>query len=534
MDPLSSAQAILQRPQKVVTAGSRRLEERPLGQRFRRLVQTGLLSAILLTQALQGVSAGNLMFQGAEAPDSKPVAAMVQAQAVNSSGMELINPLEHQSLAGVNLPNGINGMEVVQQWREGEVEPAQLLQLTEVLVMTQSPVIVRSQADKDQVLALAQRTQGLFQVRDQTQAEAFLAKHSITQLEQDGLLIAGSELTNSQVYLDPQVEDTFQFWESFSTLRKGGTAADTWVDEAQTPAQFDQAVQSLKDAVATTGLNSLKVPLPMWTSSKHLTTVADQIRSADKELQAVTGWDGGVLGLKGNVNLTVGIPYDVALSGMGADGKVHLQTPTDIMGHEWLHGVDYMLAKHVGYQPSDRVALLTEAVHDHGSHAHGTLAQSWSALEKGVDVHMEAWQQRMAGHVKSDSQNYLESASYLTSSREKLAYTFDAMLASKLGTDAVLVRNGDTGKYSPTREEAAQTQVVWTQTFQALEGTWWNALPDAKPVAPAVVTAAIEAPVPAPAATVEVSMPSLKSWRQARAEPEVEAPSVTRVAAFGR
>ena len=227
-----------------------------------------------------------------------------------------------------------------------------------------------------------------------------------------------------------------------------------------------------------------------------------------------TGWNHEVLGLKGNLNLTAGSPYDLAFSGMDGQGNIHIQTPIDLLAHEWTHGADYLLAKQAGFVPGlEGTGLMTDWVHVHGKHAHGELSESWHALEQGVQSHDHPV------NAAGRDQGLLANANYLNSSREKIAYSFESMLRAKLGDEALLSRSSDL--IAAGNDEV---QAMWGQTFSSLDA-WWQTLPEAPaPKAPAPIAdpspeadiQVVASSAPLQEAAMVVTLPSKSDWRKNR------------------
>ncbi len=492
-----SLDSLLARPSHVYVAGSQPLAERPLGPRFRALVTGGALSALLLLQATQGAQANERLVEA-----TAPIAQATAAEPVRFAQPELVNPVALRDHSGVVASNGMDGMKLLEQWVEGGVTPGQLRELTEVLVVTQSPVVVRDAQTKADVLALAERTAGVFEVRTRIQAAEFLKDHSLGMLEADGVVGQGTAFVNVQAERSHDIQDTADYWMNITALRQGGPTADIYLATTQTPAQLNHAIDALKEAVVDTGLNSLRVPLPMWTSAGHLESVAQELTQANADLQRATGLDGAVLGLKGHLNLMVGIPYDVAITNMPVAGQVHMQTPMDALAHEWLHGVDAMLAYQVGYAPNggEGLALMSEAIeHNHGSDHVG---QQWNALKNGVAKALPQWGHQLDAYGKE----HPELGVYLGSTRERLAYSFQAALADTVGQGSVLYAKGVEEKDTllPKGAEVKQSQATWQQTFQSLQTSWWQGLKDPNE------------PKTLPTVVKGLETPGLNTWRTAR------------------
>ena len=513
---MTPIEAILRAPAQVHVAGDQALPDRRLGKHLRGLVKTGALSALLLVQAIQGVQASD-MFEadpGATAP-----ATEVGAQRPLPHGVELINPLENQSLPHNTLADtGINAFNVFHQWDIGDIAPDQMLQLSEVLMLTQSPVFVRTEESKRDVLALAKRTESILAVSNQAQAEAFLAKHSAEQLQEAGLIHQGAMMVNVREYKHSQKADVFQFWLAMGLLKDGGDASSVWLDPEATGEQYQASIEALKQTVGTTGLESLRVPLPMWTTPQQLQSLASELGKAEAEMQQVTGWQHEVLGLKGNVNLIVGVPFDVAIAAADGQGNLYLQAPIDLLGHEWGHGLDILLAKKAGYAPEgDGMDLLTYAIRDHRAHEFGDLASTWQRLHHSL----HAQPNLVVAQDDEPAHSLLRDPRYFDRAEERLAFSLESFIQSKAGPASVLARAD--GVVTPG---TADSQAMWETTFSSLQG-WWDGMPAMNPAhghpthpKPGIRLADM---TPSQEEGLRMEMPATNQWRNERAASELSA-----------
>lgn len=207
-------QSLLASPKHVYTVGDKHVRNRPLFDQFKNMIKTGSLSALLLLQVVQGVQAGPLVEHITQLSDTKPVAT--QTKATTQHQIELVNPLAQHPLS-LNTDRGIEGIQIIQSWRESGIHPNQILKLSQVLVMTQSPVFVRNQEEKHNVLSLAKRTEGLFALSSQAEALEFLKSHNLLQLEMEGAIAEGAV---GALTLDrpANFDDVVFFWDAFSEV----------------------------------------------------------------------------------------------------------------------------------------------------------------------------------------------------------------------------------------------------------------------------------------------------------------------------
>lgn len=542
--------SILSRPGRVSVAGSKSMGDRPLSDRFRELIRVGALSTILLVQAVQGVQASPLMEHVFKDHSQAPVAAqVVQAQdQAEHAAVEFVNPLDRPGLEQISTDHGINGIDLIRDWRDAGVEPAQVLQLTQTLLVTQSPVFVRGNDAKEEALSLSEKTAGIFSVESQEQALEFLEGNSVQALASQGLVSPAATRTYVRDFKAPEFEHSVRLWELASRVAQDDEAAPYWADESdqQTPARYQQSIELLKQSVQETGLNSLRVPMSMWSSSERLDTLSSDLVKANHELQQVTGWEGQVLGVKGHLNLMVGSPYGDGGVTHAGDGKFDGYAAMNVVDHEVFHVIDGLASVHAGHAPDDRFPTLMgeHAAHFHDGHDHHP-AQVWSTLEKGVDANLGGWSENLHAQALTGERGVTpDVVEYATASHEKLAYSFESLVAVKLGEDSVLARhtNGERA-LPPSHESAAASAPMWEAAFNTLNETWWSKLPSVgqDQALTAAVADAPAAPIPGLAdvstsdASFEVTIPSISSWRQARnktPEPTISSPQVQRGHAF--
>lgn len=453
----------------VSTVGSRPAVERPFGKKLRSLAQKGVLSVLLLLQLGQAGLANTHM----GAPDlpspGKETAALIQSaqdQAPAQAGVQFVNPIaEHH--AQVVRDNGIDAFNVMQEWRNTDMEVATIASLSDLLVLTQSPTFTSNPDTLARSQALAERTAGIFEIANEAQAQEFLSQHSAKQLVEAGLLSRDRMAVTVGTIPATDMDQVFQTWEGFSRLAPSDEAAPLFTDfhDVQpTKAQLDAAIENISNAVAETGLNSLHIPLPMWTSPDRLNEVADLLINANNELKQVTSWDGPVLGLNGRVNLGLGLPYNVAAAGPDVDGTLSTQLDKEMIGHEHLHLVwqameqDPSMAPHVEQFRATIADRLAQAM------------PSWDARINQVVEH------------KHGSGDYLSSSEYMNNSHERVSYAFSGYLNAKLGEGSALYMPYAKDTWRPASvDEAASTEAIWNDMFATLGNNWWK--PDMEKVA---------------------------------------------------
>lgn len=397
-----------------------------------------------------------------DAPKSPPVLQY------NHHSIALFNPLAN--VTGVSDKTGaINGAEMIKKWKDLHVAPDKMMGLVEVLIFTQSPVISADPAVLEDAKALSAHTYDIFSLTSETQIINFLNTKSIAHLERDGWLAPGSTWVNSRRITE--FSKVLEMWEQFSQFTDSGVKAPLYNPDDESPQKMAQALASLKMAVHDTGLNSLKIPLPMWSSSEHLSEVAFHLQQANRELQTITKWDGAVLGLKEKVNLTVTYAHDLSFASVADSGDIDIQASFSSLAHEWEHALEYALAQQVGYKPPKGPALLTQAVSDGITHP---LVHQWKMVGDHVDKAMHnTWYLTLQEKSKKFPQN----AWYYANRHEHMAYTFEAFAQGQLPATASLryLPQADRSEgIGPTAQQALETSAAWHNVFSYLKQTWWN------------------------------------------------------------
>lgn len=433
------------RAPQIYSIGSRPLRYRALG---------GLLASVLATAA------------GASPAQNAPKSPIVSQY--NHHSIAVFNPLANVATTS-DKTGAMNGAEMIKKWKDLRVAPDQMMGLVEVLIFTQSPVISADPAVLDDAKALSEHTYDIFSLTTQTQVINFLNTKSIAHLERDGWLAPGSTLVNSRRITE--FSQVLEVWEKFSQFTDSGVKAPLYNPDDESPQKMAQALASLKMAVHDTGLNSLKIPLPMWSSSEHLNEVAFHLQQSNRELQSITRWKGAVLGLKEKVNLTITYAHDLSFASVADNGDIDIQSSFSSLAHEWEHALEYALAQQVGYKPTKGPALLTQAVSDHVSHP---LVQQWKIVGDHVDTAMRnTWYATLQEKSKLFPQN----ASYYANRHEHMAYTFEAFAQGQLPTTAslrYLPQADRSGGIGPTAQQALATSEAWNNVFSYLNQTWWN------------------------------------------------------------
>ena len=189
------------------------------------------------------------------------------------------------------------------------------------------------------------------------------------------------------------------------------------------------ARESLLAAAAETGVRELRVPLVVWGDALRLMDMAEGLRQANQDLEAATGWQGGVLGLDGRLVLTLGVVDHAMVDGHLPDGStLAMEADWGELGHEWMHALDFVMARQVLSHP--RMGTLT-------SHRKGWLQQWsapaaawawWNAVDQ-VEAAGSLWVDRREVAVQRNAlaRRGLE-RHYWTDPSELMAYAWEARL----------------------------------------------------------------------------------------------------------
>lgn len=359
-----------------------------------------------------------------------------------------------------------SGIEVVKHWRDAGVSPANLMGLVEVLILTQSPVLSANPQTVQNAKELSAYTADMFAIDNNEQAEIFLKEKSLQRLEHEGWLAPGTTFVNSR--RATTVSEVVEMWERYSQFTDSGPIAPIFASEDERPENFAYAVKDLKQAVMESGLNSLTVPLPMWSSSDHLRQVARHVRQANRELQSVTQWSGPVLGLKQRVNLTVTWGRDLAFTNRANNGEIDIQSAFSSLAHEWEHALEFALASDIGAVTPKGPALISTVSSTH------PFVQHWENLASQIDTTMApTWYPKLQALSEKSPHN----APYYARRHERIAYTFEGYVQDLLPPNATLKYLPEVDRsegIGPTAAQARPTAQLWRDTFSLLSNQWWN------------------------------------------------------------
>ena len=260
-------------------------------------------------------------------------------------------------------------------------------------------------------------------------------------------------------------------------LGEVGSLAPSMTDLPLDGLSLAEARDALKAAVQEAGLKQLNVPLAVWSDPTRLADMAAGIHQANRDLEAITGWSGGVLGLDGRLTLTLGT-IDVALvDGRQADGqRLEMETDWRDLSHEWLHALDFTLARRVQQHP--RFGTLTS--HRDGWVRHwraGPAARSWWGAVEQMETAGQPWVSR---RKKAVDEHVLarrtDMKGYWTDPTELMAFAWEARTRRLEG----LVLLGE--KAVPMDGEHASVISPKPMELMAMEPGWGPLLEEARQV----------------------------------------------------
>lgn len=430
---------------QIYAMGPRPLRYRALG---------GVLATVLATAA------------GAHPAQNAPVTPLVPEY--NHHSVAVFNPVANVATT-TDRTGAINGADMIKKWKDLKVPPAQLMALTEMLILTQSPVLSANPTTLQDAKYLSDHTHDIFQLNTLAQINEFLNKKSVVHLELEGWLYPGATLVNSR--RATEFSQVLNVWEQFSQFTPEGAKAPLYNPDDETPQKMAQAVTALKIAIQDSGLNSLTIPLPMWSSSEHLKQIAFHIQQSNREMQTITKWDGPVLGLKERVNLTITYAHDLSIATVENNGKIGIQSSFAALAHEWEHALEYALAQDIGFKPTKGPALLTYAASSNISHP---LVQKWKNVGENIDKAMaNTWYVSL----QKKSAAFPENADYYAKKHEHMAYTFEAFAQGQLPSSASLRYLPHVDRsvgIGPTYEQSLPTANTWNEVFGYLKNNWWD------------------------------------------------------------
>ena len=260
------------------------------------------------------------------------------------------------------------------------------------------------------------------------------------------------------------------------------------------------AREALGNAASEAGVRELRVPLVVWGDALRLVDMAEGLRHANTDLQLITGWKGGVLGLDGRLVLTMGVVDHAMVDGHLPDGSMlAMEADWGELAHEWMHALDFVMARQVLHHP--RIGTLT-------SHRKGWLqrwgappaAHAWWNAVDQIETAGAPWVARRQAELgKNALARRGFDPHYWTDPSELLAYAWEARL--KRAEHLTVL-----GQWVPGEDEADARGVVLPRAAElsAMESAWEPMLEEARRAlaferaAPFTRLAGLQSPPPPP------------------------------------
>lgn len=240
----------------------------------------------------------------------------------------------------------------------------------------------------------------------------------------------------------------------------------------------------LEKAVSETGLASVSLPLSYWESPQMIQGSALRLIQANKDLQKVTGLEGKVLGLNGDIALQIRLPMIDGASGLFSASPMaaHMETTWQSLGHEWFHALDNKVMRS---QTPYGIELASQ--YKEGQNFWNRVKEKaafvkqdkWVELfdKKGKEVGAAApeWNQMLnsylaASSVNKDLSNVHEMQHSSESYNEKLAYSFVSYLSLHDARSLYEINPfANEMTISPGKEDALAQRKVFDDLFEEMK-----------------------------------------------------------------
>lgn len=447
-------------------------------------------------QAHEGHSARS--FVGASLPQSKT------AELASNLILERANAGRY---AWASTSGQVDGHALLKHWEVKGLRADQAMELLNVLILTQSPVIARTAETVVHAGAVSRATQDVLEIQSEQNADAFLRRNNCDILADRGL-ISKVEALNRATGDGVSWQATHHYWDAMSTQRFGEAPA---AFRGAVPAQeLALAQRRLFAAVEEAGLASLRVPIGMWGNPQVLEQLASRVLEANATLQQLTGLDGQVLGMNGRVSFSPYSPVGNGFAYQGADGGLRMDARWEDVPHELMHLYDSALRRVPAETTAMGGAMLSHQVMD-GENAISGLEKTAQAVFSGWSVEGPAseWMGNRSAYLnglRAGADEDRGVALYLGSTSEMVAYAWGSYVQSQVQKGSVFFdaqrahREAYDGLRGPTLSQAASMKQDWGRLFDAIQETW----------------------SPSP------SFLSVSAWRSKRAAGETPAPSSER------
>lgn len=276
---------------------------------------------------------------------------------------------------------------------------------------------------------------------------------------------------------------------------------------------MEAARTALAKTAGEVGLRALRVPVTGMTSSWALTMLSDDLHAANRDLQKVTGWTQGVLGLGGRVELNTGHAHGAEGSTTNSwSGRLQMTSPRSALSHEWLHALDFTLAHYALATSTSRTLSSQEG--PLRVHAANSVATDWSGARESMEAASPLWQSARSSKFLSP---------YWQNNSEEMAYALQAQVhqvGTTLHLASPLEKYNKTHPHAyPSPAETAAQAPLWNDLFAKLAPLGLSATP----------LAPLREAAPATGITVEQAMAQIKEMEAqmlAASKAAAEAPPI--------
>lgn len=366
---------------------------------------------------------------------------------------------------------------LLNQWETNGVTPTQAIELLNVLILTQSPMVVTTQQSLDIAVSQSNAAQSVLEIKTARNAEFFLRSHDTAGLTDRNVL------AQAQIFALPLIQEADwrtvrAHWNRFASERQGEVSAPN-------PTQgedFATARQHLVAAVQTAGVSGLRVPLPMWNSPQRIEVLAQRIEQANTQLQQLTGWSGKVLGVNNTLEISIMKPGDNCVTYQTPQGQIAISSSWEDLAHEWLHGMQAAVAQ----QQTGKEGLTK--TFDISGEQQTHLQNTWAPVLTHLNDPTSVWQKNLNKYLNGDASikpahnvqwdDLRAARAYYTSPSETMAYAWGSYVQSQLPATSVLApqsleHNTADGVIAPTPQQAATQKNLWVSAFASLN-SWWE------------------------------------------------------------
>lgn len=232
-------------------------------------------------------------------------------------------------------------------------------------------------------------------------------------------LLSDPQWLAEHTYIEPD-EHTTRIIEEFEAaiIQEVAIDAVNGNDDYVDVESHAQANRLMERAMQETGLRSFRMSSPWARDPYVMANVAYKLIQANEQLQARTGWAGGVLGLGGRVDLvlaTGGQDYYGATStpGKRQEGVSNLLMIANFetLPHEWFHALDFVIGREVlmwshGVPLNDSLQFTDQKWGSYVLHRHGALLEAVNHARKELPKVAPDWAQARLTKFQSSGDDY--------------------------------------------------------------------------------------------------------------------------------